>query len=532
MKEGTLQKIYSSKSKAFLTFCFCFIIGVALASGFDLKREILFYCYLTLLAILFLIIIFWLSKGIRLILVCLLLINLGVVRLLFARPVVNEGHIAYYNNQLVEFTGMVSQEPNVRTGYVNYVLNVRDEFTPQNYFVGFTSHNSLVLRSNSAGLTGQVLVKNQLYPQYNYGDLLRVRCFLKQPENLSGEFKYDKYLARYGVYSLCNYPKIESLSINKGSSLFKNILKLKFFIARRIDQLWPEPRSSFMAGLLYGSRGGLPAELTENFSRTGVTHIIAISGYNISIIVTVMMGLLINLGLYRRQAFWLTLIGIFIFVIFTGASASVTRAGLMGSLVLLAQYLGRMSASGRVMILALVVMLLINPHVLLRDTGLQLSFLATLGLVYLAPVLECGRLSGRLASVRLVGTLLNSLISTMAAIIATLPLILYQFGRLSVVAPLVNLLILWIIPWLMLFGFLAVLLSLFFYPLGQMIAYLAGMGLNYVIIVVNWFGDRQWSAITVAWPNWLMLACYLLMFSIVRKIYGVKSKNFISRGRL
>lgn len=502
MKEGTLQKIYSSKSKAFMTFCFCFIIGVALASGFNLKREVLFYCYLILLVILFFIIVGWSNNGGRFVLACLLLINLGVVRLLLARPIISEGHIAYYNNQSVEFTGLISQEPDIRISYVNYIIQVKDKFI------------------------GQVLVKNQLYPRYNYGDFLRVKCRLRPPANFSSDFRYDKYLARYGVYSLCDYPKIESLAVNQGSRLFKNILWLKFLVGRRIDQLWPEPQSSFMAGLLYGSRSGLPDELTANFSRTGVTHIIAISGYNISIVVTITMSLLINLGLYRPQAFWLTLFGIGLFVIFTGASASVVRAGVMGSLVLLAQYLGRLSAIGRVMVLALVIMLLINPLVLLWDAGFQLSFLATLGLVYLTPVLEYLFRVNKFESVPVAKVLLNSIISTLAAIAATLPLILYQFGRLSMVAPLVNLLILWIIPWLMLFGFLAVGGSLIFFPLGQVVAYLAGVGLNYVIMIVNWFGRQQWSAIEMAWPNWLMLACYLLMSLIISQVYGTKSKNF------
>jgi len=517
MKEGTLEKIYSSKSKAFLTFCFCLIIGVALASGLNLKREVLFYCYLILLANLFFVIIFWSNKRIKFILVCWLLINLGIIRLLLAEPVINEGHIAFYNNQSAEFIGLVSQEPDVRVDHVNYVIKVRDKFIPPN---------------DSLELVGRVLIKNQLYPQYDYGDLLSIKCRLKQPENFNNQFKYDKYLARYGVYSLCNYPKIESLSANQGSFLFKNILRFKFYVGRRVDRLWPEPQSSLMAGLLYGSRSGLPAELTDNFSRTGVTHIIAISGYNISIIVTIMMSLLINLGLYRPQAFWLTLIGIFVFVIFTGASASVVRAGLMGSLVLLAQYLGRLSAIGRVMVLALVIMLLINPLVLLWDAGFQLSFLATLGLVYLSPVLEHFFQIDRFASVWLVRVLLRIVISTAAAIIATLPLILSQFGRLSVVALLVNLLILWIIPWLMLFGFLAVGFSLIFYPLGQVVAYLAGVGLNYVIILVNWFGHRPWAAVEVAWPNWLMPAFYLLLIVIWKKIYEAKSKSFAGRGWL
>jgi competence protein ComEC len=119
--------------------------------------------------------------------------------------------------------------------------------------------------------------------------------------------------------------------------------------------------------------------------------------------------------------------------------------------------------------------------------------------------------------------LVEILITTISAIIATLPLILFQFGRLSIVAPLVNVLVLWLMPWLMLFGFLALILSWLFFPLGQAVAWVAGLGLNYVIIIVNWFGGKNWSAVDVGIPVWFMLLAYLLLVIFVVKNYDQKS---------
>jgi competence protein ComEC len=117
------------------------------------------------------------------------------------------------------------------------------------------------------------------------------------------------------------------------------------------------------------------------------------------------------------------------------------------------------------------------------------------------------------------------LVATFSAIIITLPLILFQFGRLSLVAPLANVLILWIIPWLMLFGFLAVLISFMFFPLGQVAAWLAGVGLKYVIILVQWLGGREWSALDIAIPFWAMIAAYAGLAYLIRKNYVDKNKN-------
>src|SRR3989339_569191 len=167
----------------------------------------------------------------------------------------------------------------------------------------------------------------------------------------------------------------------------KNFFIFKQSIQARVDSLWVEPESSLMAGLLYGARSGFSAQVNNDFSRAGITHIVAISGYNISVVSKILMSLLLLIGLNRRRAFWFAIFGIILFVIFTGASASVVRAGVMGVIVLLASQMGRLSRIGNILVFTAAVMLLFNPFVLVWDAGFQLSFLSTMGLVYLAPIL-------------------------------------------------------------------------------------------------------------------------------------------------
>lgn len=376
------------------------------------------------------------------------------------------------------FTGVVVSEPDVRVGGVNYkICNLQSEICN--------------------------LVQAGLYPRFEYGDELSITCKLKHPDGM--------YYARQGAFLFCERPDITKIGSNKGNFLMAKILALKHIVAERVNRLWHEPQASFMAGLLYGYRGGL-GDLNDLFNRTGVTHIVAISGYNISIIAMVLCTICVQLYIPRKKAFWLVSTGIVLFVIFTGAGASVVRAGIMGLIVLLAKQIGRMSQAGRVLVFTAVLMCLQNPLVLVWDAGFQLSFVATLGLVYLSPIVE----KHTLWMPTKFG-LRESASSTLSAICATLPLILYQFGRLSIVAPIVNILILWTIPYIMFTGFLAVIGSFIFYPLGQLIAWLALLGLNYIIGVVKFFGSLSFAAVDLTIPAWLMFVCYIGMICVVYK---------------
>ena len=488
-----LEGIINSKSKTFLAFCFCFIAGVALASLLELKTGLL-YLYLSLFILITLLIIFWKNKIIMFSLICILFFVFGAVRYLLVFPL-SLNHIPNYTGKEMELTGYVSREPDTRLDGVRYVVNARD--------------------------IGRIYFKYNLYPRFQYGDVLQLNCKLGKPE-ASDDFRYDMYMAKEGIFALCQSPWVEKIGEYDGFFVYSAILWMKNKAADKINLLWHEPMASLMAGLLYGYRSGL-GELSNDFNRTGITHIIAISGYNISIVAMILVTSLSFLLIPRKKAFWLVCGGILLFVIFAGASASVVRAGIMGMLVLLAKQLGRLSRVDNVLALSAVLMLLQNPLVLRWDAGFQLSFAATLGLVYLSPKIQ--HWFSRLPEFY---GLREVFVSTMAAIIATLPLILFNFGRLSIVAPIVNVLILWLIPFLMLFGFLAVILSFIFYPAGQVAAWIALVGLNYIIHLAVWFSSLKWAAIDFS-INWIIM---VLLYSLIISIFYAKSQNFKLKSRL
>lgn len=403
--------------------------------------------------------------------------------------------ICSFHDRLITMQGTIIAEPDQRIDVARYVVAVDSV-------------------EGWGAVSGNMLLSTKKYPEYRYGDALRIQCRLLRPNKTEGAFRYDKYLAKDDIFITCSYPKLVEKIGHK-----KKVLEYLYFfkdrIAEKIQLLWPEPESSFMAGILYGSRSGLPEKVKNNFSKTGISHIVAVSGYNIAIIAQVMMQVCIAIGLWRRQAFWVVVGILGFFVIFTGASASVVRAGIMGSLVLLAEYIGRPIKVERTLIIAAAVMTMHNPFIILWDIGFQLSFLATAGLVGIGPILK-----RVLPWTVYLGVFGEALLATLAAQVATLPLILYYFGQLSISAPLVNMLVLWVIPWLMLLGLLAVVLSFVWYPLAWLSALVAEAGLAYVIGLANWFGSLSWSATSFTIPGWAMIGLYagmVYMYSLYGK---------------
>lgn len=480
-----LMTIINSKSKTFIAFCFSFLAGITLASIFDIGWSSI-SGYFIFAFIIGLVIILRNNREYKFILLNIILIILAIWRYDIAIPNHSNKYISYYNEQEYEFDGYISAEPDVRIADVRYIVK-------------------------SEKLKGKVYVKNQLYPRYQYGDRVKIKCSLKSPEAFDG-FRYDMYLANMGVFSLCNNASFYQLEGRNGNIVFGQLMKYKNIFAQRVNKLWHEPYASFVAGLLYGYRGGL-GELQDHFNRTGITHIVAISGYNISIISIILITLFIRLWVPRKKAFWFILGSIFLFVIFAGASGSVVRAGIMGSLALLSKYVGRTNRLTNSIVLTAVLMTVVNPFVLVWDVGFQLSFLATIGLIYLLPILEA-----RFEKMPQLFSIKTLFLSTISAITLTLPLILYQFGRLSIVAPIVNVLVLWLIPFIMLLGFLSVVLSFVIYPLGQLMAWFAYLGLKYITTITVWFSHLPFSSINLAIPLWLVFLAYIVIFGGIFKL--------------
>jgi len=491
-----------SQSKIFLVCLLAFIAGVGLAS---FVAVLFVYAYSLLLAMVVLFAVVWHKRRYRLAAVWGGFFICGVIRFSLAQPTLGDpGHIAFYNGQDVVVQGVVAQEPDARLDHQKLTVSVRSISEPP-------SDHPLAPSSLEEGeLDGKLLIKTQLYPEYRYGDLLEVACRIEAPEQIE-DFAYDKYLARYDIYSVCWRGTITTLTSGQGNPVMAGILAVKTRFMDSINAIISEPHAAFLAGLLVGARKGIPEYLLEAFNRTGTTHIIAISGSNITIIAAVIIGFMQFLGVSRKRAFWWISAGITIFVIMTGATASVVRAGIMGIFVLLARQLGRPSRATNALVFTAFAMLLANPKILIFDAGFQLSFLATVGLVYINPIMQ--KFTERMSA--LFGVK-EALVTTLSAMISTTPLILYQFGRLSVVAPLSNILIIPAIPPTMAFGFVAGAAGMASETLGQVAAWPAWLLLEYMMRVAEGLSSPRFASLEFGSFHWvLMVAMYGLIWWFV-----------------
>ena len=359
----------------------------------------------------------------------------------------------FISGQKADFISAVVEEPDRRSDFAQYVLK-NERF-------------------------GRILVKTNLYPEYFYGDVLKISGDLERPENFSG-FDYQNYLAKDNIFFISRFPELTLLNRPESLNFYGHLLVLKKKFIGIFDKILPEPKSSFLAALLVGARRTLPDDLVNAFNKTGTSHIVAISGYNISIISIMILNFLSYLFLPRRLIFWIVITGILIFTLIAGAGASVVRAAIMGGLLVLAGREGRFYRVTNAIVFAGAVMLFFNPYLLRYDTGFQLSFLAALGLICLAP-----HFNRWFAGLPNFLSFRTNLAATLSAQIMTFPIIFWEFGRISLIATLANVLILPAIPTTMLFGFLAGLSGFISLKIAEILVLPAWILLSYQIFVVK-----------------------------------------------
>lgn len=261
----------------------------------------------------------------------------------------------------------------------------------------------------------------------------------------------------------------------------------------RLQRLLPEPMASLASGILLGVKALMPYDFYQQLVSTGTLHVIAASGFNVMIVASVLMAVVGKLW-RRGVAIGVGIGGIVFYVLLAGGSASVVRAGIMGSLTLIAYYFGRPTEARRLLWITAGAMLLLDPA-MLTDIGFQLSVCATMGLLYIGPGIQrlqssehspiiapaCAGRQGSELPWRINSFLKEYFYPTLAATIATAPVIWWHFGRLSLISILVNMLILPAVPLIMLLSALTLIG-------GQMVAWVAYVPLAYLVWVIRWWG--------------------------------------------
>ena len=257
------------------------------------------------------------------------------------------------------------------------------------------------------------------------------------------------------------------------SSLRESIIVL-------VRESLPEPQASLLLGMILGVKDGFPRDFYEALRVTGTLHVVVVSGFNITIIINTLGRFLAFLSLKLRVL--ITLVFITAFVLFVGPTAPVIRAALMGSIALFGTILGRQRDALRALLITALAMVAWQPN-WLGDLSFQLSFLATLSLIIFQPLLD-KVIPGKKNSL-----LRDDLLTTSAAQLLVWPLIAYHFGQVSVLSPLINALILWMVPILTCMGLVTVTVSLLISGLSLLIMLPNRLFLDFFIGVVAVFSS-------------------------------------------
>lgn len=292
-------------------------------------------------------------------------------------------------------------------------------------------------------------------------DRFMFECSLIRPKNFDPNFDYRAYLSTKNIGYVCERSGIaEQLSAPR-FAFARSLFYIREGIASRFEKLLPEPIAGFALGLILGGNNYLSRETSDEFARTGLSHIVAVSGFNMAILVqcTIILGWLI--GFSRKGSVILSMLVIFGFLLLIGAPASAVRAVIMVGVGFLAYFFGRLPGSFSPLLVAAAGMLMLNPLLLRYDVGFELSFLATLALVAVNPSIEAWKFFRTWW-----GKLLSLFFLTLIIELFTWPVLLSVFGQMTWLAPLTNFLVLPVIP-------IAMLLALGVTPIVLLIPILA-----------------------------------------------------------
>jgi len=342
-----------------------------------------------------------------------------------------------------------------------------------------------------------------------YGDKIRVFGILETPDNFitsSGkEFNYERYLSNKDIYFIIKNAQIEIISHNNKNFIKMNLFKLRNSFMDNINKIIISPKNDLANGLILGARGGFDNETKDEFIRTGTIHIVALSGYNITIVAE---GVMRIFGQIFSQTISI-IFGIFIIILFilmTGASATAVRAGVMAFIMLFGRMTGRNYDAGRALIIAGLLMIAYDLRVI-TDISFQLSFLATGGVLFITP-----KVIGWVSFLPLRFNFRELVATTIAATISVLPILLYLTGVFSLVSLPVNILILPLIPTTMLFSFLVGIFGFISPTLAIPFGLIADLFLSYILGMVHFFAGLSFASLNIkSFPIIITIILYIII---------------------
>ena len=489
-----------------------FVLGVFLGSWIEPSS----LPFLITGGVLVLPLVFFRNRRVVLFLVMAVFLMLGLGRGAASAPDPKEASLSqYHEREEVRLQGLIVGYPEPREALSQFRFRV----------------SAVDSDGGSEKVSGTVLVRARPSPElvelreppyFRYGDTLRLAGQLQEPPSFE-EFDWRDHLAREGIHFLMIRPQVTFLESSGGTGPLAWIYEVRTDMARSLGKALPEPQASLSHAMLLGLRSTLPSELREDLARTGTTHLIAISGLHVGIIVGLVGAFSLRLFGRRNHMYILVpLISIWAYALLSGLAPPVFRAAIMGSMYLWALYLGRQKSAIVPLAAAAAVMIAIDVDAL-EDVSFQLSFLAMTGLIFLAPWFQAG---GNLLVAKVWGVegwsrslallVSDGIAISLAAILATLPVIAFNFHMIPLVGVPATLFALPALPPILVTSLLVALTGLFAPALAQGLAWLAWPWLTYMVGVVEFFSwvspisvDAGSAGVPLAWAYYGLAALIL-----------------------
>jgi competence protein ComEC len=395
-----------------------------------------------------------------------------------------QGIARYNDGDAVTLRAVVSGEPDERGTFLTLHLSARE----------------VLVDGRWQTMSGGILMRGGLFPRYDYGDLLQVEGKLETPPVLE-DFNYRDYLARQGIASIINYPRTSLLATGQGNPVRAWIYDVRAEFSSSLEGALPEPEAALAQGILLGRRASLPDDLKEDLNDTNTSHLIAVSGYNVTLVAGLFIAALAWL-IGRRPAAWLALLAIIAYAMLVGGQPSVQRAAIMGGMYVVATALGRQSGALQGLALAGADMTAFDP-LLMKDISFQLSFASTLGLIVFSPALRARteEALARWSPDREVAGPLRAAIEltavTVAAIAFTLPITAVNFHRISLIAIPANLLTVPAFPLIMVASALTAVGGMITAPVGTFLGWITYVPVAYMVAAVRLLADLPFAAVSV-----------------------------------
>ena len=482
------------QNASFYSFSIAFLLGVAFCSIFDMGdvgREV-FVWILICTTILFLVsaISFLAFRRLSpkkrvtaIVLGTILCFCLGALRM----EITKGGDHPLDNSvgQKISLSGFICDEPTVKDSTVSLCFEPMD------------------VKGNS----DRILINVSKSGAYEYGECISIEGKLGLPKNFYAydggpEFDYVSYLKKDQIRFTMMRPKVTVIQGFSGNIIVSYLIKIKSIFMESIRRSIPEPQASLVGGLLLGEKGTLPKRINDDFKRSGLTHILVLSGSNVTVVAESL--LIIFSFLPRSLGRIFGALSVVLFALMTGASATTIRATIMALTRLFTESCARRYDVSRSLTLSAVFMIIDNPLILMFDISFELSFLATIAVVYVAPLVK-----QRLGFIPEFFGMREVISMTLATQLFTLPFIFFKMGQISVIALLPNLLVLPMVPYAMLGGFITGILGLVHYVVAFPIASITRTILAYMLSVTSFFSAFPFATIQATFGPLVLCVSYI-----------------------